>query len=264
MTSQLRDVPQQEAGERDAAELDPGTPPERTKTRLLELLKRHGPQTAQDLAGRLQITSPAARRHLTDLQAQGLVQAQVEKPGGRGRPQHVFGLTEHAEERTFPRTYASLCLDVLESVSDLYGRDAVDEVLQARSDRLETLLRELLPPEMPLAEKLRHLTGVLTELGFAPHLEREGEHWVLVQGNCPNLQVARHFKVMCGAELAMYAKLLGVPVTREEHLACGQPSCRYRLAEEAAPMLKPGEVRPENAPPTSHSTACEASCSEAT
>lgn len=264
MTSQLRDVPQQEAGERDAAELDPGTPPERTKTRLLELLKRHGPQTAQDLAGRLQITSPAARRHLTDLQAQGLVQAQVEKPGGRGRPQHVFGLTEHAEERTFPRTYASLCLDVLESVSELYGRDAADQVLQARSDRLETLLRELLPPEMPLAEKLRHLTGVLTELGFAPHLEREGEHWVLVQGNCPNLQVARHFKVMCGAELAMYAKLLGVPVTREEHLACGQPSCRYRLAEEAAPILKPGEVRPENAPPTSHSTACEASCSEAT
>lgn len=225
----MRSGPSKPDLEGQDAELDPSSPPERTKTRLLELLKRHGPQTAQDLAGRLNITSPAARRHLTDLQAQGLVQAQVEKPGGRGRPQHVFGLTEHAEERTFPKTYASLCLDVLESVSELYGRGAADQVLQARSDRLETLLSEVLLPEMPLAEKLRSLTEALTELGFAPHLEREGEQWILVQGNCPNLQVARHFKVMCSAELAMYARLLGVPVTREEHLACGQPSCRYRL-----------------------------------
>ena len=214
---------------RDVAESEVGGPPERTKTRLLELLKRHGPRTAQDLAAGLQITVPAARRHLTDLQAQGLVQVQVEKPGGRGRPQHVFGLTEHAEERTFPKTYASLCLDVLESVSELYGRGAVDEVLQVRSDRLEALLRELLPPEMPLEEKLRRLTGPLTELGFAPHLEREGEQWYLVQCNCPNLQVARQFKVLCSTEIAMYTKLLGVPVTREEHMACGQPSCRYRL-----------------------------------
>ncbi|AAF10575.1 helix-turn-helix transcriptional regulator [Deinococcus radiodurans] len=224
MTPRVRDLAQAAL-----AEADLGSPPERTKTRLLELLKRHGPQTAQDLAARLRVTSPAARRHLTDLQAQGLVQVQVEKPGGRGRPQHVFGLTEHAEERTFPKTYASLCLDVLESVSDLYGRDAVDEVLRARSDRLEALLRDLLPPEMPLEEKLRRLIGPLTELGFAPHLEQEGGQWSLVQCNCPNLQVARQFKVMCSAEMAMYTKLLGVPVTREEHMACGQPSCRYRL-----------------------------------
>ena len=224
MTPRVRD-----AAASALAEPELGTPPERTKTRLLELLKRHGPQTAQDLAARLQITSPAARRHLTDLQAQGLVQVQVEKPGGRGRPQHVFGLTEHAEERTFPKTYASLCLDVLESVSELYGRGAVDNVLQARSDRLEALLREMLPPEMPLEEKLRRLIDPLTELGFAPHLEQESGQWYLVQCNCPNLQVARRFKVMCGAEIAMYTKLLGVPVTREEHMACGQPSCRYRL-----------------------------------
>ena len=224
-------APAPEAWPPPLPEPGPGLPavPERTKSRLLDLLKRHGPQTVQDLAGRLQITSPAARRHLGDLQAQGLVQAQVEKPGGRGRPQYVFGLTEHAEECTFPKTYASLCLDVLESVSELYGRGAVDEVLQVRSDRLEALLRELLPPEMPLEEKLRRLVGPLTELGFAPHLECVDGQWYLVQCNCPNLQVARQFKVLCSTEIAMYAKLLGVPVTREEHMACGQPSCRYRL-----------------------------------
>jgi len=41
---------------------------ERTKTRLLELVKRHGAQTAQDLAQRLDVSVPAARRHLSDLQ----------------------------------------------------------------------------------------------------------------------------------------------------------------------------------------------------
>ena len=203
--------------------------PERTKTRLLELLKRHGPQTAQALAARLQITTPAARRHLSDLQVQTLVQSQIEKPGGRGRPQHVFRLTDHGDERAFPKTYSALCLDLLQEVSQLYGPDAPTRVLQARSDRLGAWLSSELPPSWSLPARLARLAELLSELGFDASVEEREGAWYLVQRNCPTLQVARAHKSLCASEINMYVELLGMAVEREEHIACGQSCCRYRM-----------------------------------
>lgn len=203
--------------------------PERTKTRLLELLKRHGPQTAQTLAARLQITTPAARRHLSDLQEQTLVQAQIEKPGGRGRPQHVFRLTDHGDERAFPKTYSALCLDLLQEVAQLYGEEAVTRVLQARSERLGAWLSTELPAEWPLEARLGRMVELLTDMGFDASLEGQGGTWFLVQRNCPTLQVARVHKSLCLCEIEMYSQVLGVSIAREEHMACGQSACRYRL-----------------------------------
>ncbi|MEW6420928.1 MAG: ArsR family transcriptional regulator, partial [Deinococcota bacterium] len=113
--------------------------PERTKHRLLELLKRRGPQTVQDLAASLGVSVPGARRHLSDLQEQGMVEARTERPGGRGRPQHVFLLTERGEA-AFPKTYSTLCVDVLRHVQELFGAGAVLQVLDARSAQLATRL----------------------------------------------------------------------------------------------------------------------------
>ena len=204
-------------------------PAERTKTRLLELLKRHGPQTAQDLAGRLAVTTPAARRHLQDLQEQGLIEASTERPGGRGRPQHVFSLSDHGEHVAFPKNYSSLCVEVLGHVRELFGDAAVRQVMDARNARLAARLRPELPSELPLAERAARLSNRLSELGFDPVLESEGEQWYLVQRNCPNLQVARQFRDICGSELDLYAELLGAPVVRETRIACGQGTCRYRV-----------------------------------
>lgn len=206
-----------------------GVPAERTKTRLLELLKRHGPQTAQDLAGRLAVTTPAARRHLQDLQEQGLIEASTERPGGRGRPQHVFSLSDHGEHVTFPKNYSSLCVEVLGHVRELFGDAAVRQVMDARNARLAAQLAPELPPELPLPERAQRLAVRLSELGFDPALECEGGQWFLVQRNCPNLQVAREFGDICASELQLYAELLAVPVVRESRIVCGQGSCRYRV-----------------------------------
>lgn len=206
----------------------PPAVPERTKVRLLELVRRHGPQTAQDLATRLEVSVPAARRHLGDLQEQGLLQARTERPGGRGRPQHVFSLTEQGEA-AFPRTYSGLCVDVMRHVENLFGEGAVLKVLDARNVEIAQRMRAELPDGLPLAERVQRLTVLLTEMGFDPVVEQDGPDLVLTQRNCPNLTVARQYAQLCGAELNLYAELLGASVVRETRIVCGQGACRYRI-----------------------------------
>lgn len=202
--------------------------PERTKTRLLELVKRHGPLTAQDLSLKLEISVPAARRHLCDLQEQGLLEARTERPGGRGRPQHVFALTERGEA-SFPKTYSNLCLDVLRHIEGLFGQGAVLRVLDARSTEITAQLKDKLPRHLPLATRLELLSVYLNEHGFDAVIESDGVNLYLVQRNCPNLTVARQYRELCACEQAMYSEVLGVKVCRETHIICGHGVCRYRI-----------------------------------
>lgn len=203
--------------------------PERTKTRLLELVKRNGAQTAQDLAQGLDISVPAARRHLCDLQEQGLVEARTERPGGRGRPQHVYALTERGEA-AFPKTYSSLCVDVLRHIESLFGGEALLKVLDARNAEIAGRFRSELAGDLPLGERVQNLVRRLNEHGFdASAVQDERGQWTFTQHNCPNLTVARQYSQLCSAEITLYGDLLGVPVTRETRIACGQGSCRYRV-----------------------------------
>ena len=203
-----------------------GTPPQGTKARLLELVKRHGAPTVQALAQELDISVPAARKHLCDLQESGLVTARTEKPGGRGRPQHVYALSERGES-TFPKSYATLCSDVFRHIEQLFGDGAVLQILDARQAELHHRLSATVQGELP--ERLETLAQQLREAGYAAEALQEGGVWYLIERNCPALKVARDFSQLCQSEQKLYADLLGVPVVRESRIACGAPECRYRV-----------------------------------
>lgn len=202
--------------------------PERTKSKLLELVKRCGPMTAQDIAYKLEISVPATRRHLSDLQEQSLIEARTERPSGRGRPQQVFALTERGES-SFPKTYAALCLDLLRQVRSLYGPEAVLRVLEKRNEEIAQGMTQEMPLHLPLEARLELMRVMLNEQGFDPVIETDGETLFLVQRNCPNLTVARQHKELCHAELKMYTAVLGRELQRDQTIVCGQSTCRYRI-----------------------------------
>lgn len=212
-----------------AASISISVLPERTKSRLLELVKRHGTMTAQEIAQKLEISVPAARRHLCDLQDQGLIESRTERPAGRGRPQHVFVLSDLGET-AFPKTYSSLCVDVLRQVEAVFGSGAVMKIFEGRNVDLAQHLHAKLPKHVPLEMRLEILTSHLSQLGFDAVIEADGEHLYLVQRNCPNLTVAKQFKELCHAELELYSSILEQPIQREKTIACGQGVCRYRIS----------------------------------
>ncbi len=205
-------------------------PPERTKTRLLEVVKRHGPQTAQHLAQKLEVSVPAARRHLIDLQEQQLIEARIERPGGRGRPQYVFALTERGEA-SFPKTYAGLCVGVLDHVHQIFGDGAVLKVLDSRNVAVAKELHAEIPAHLSLPERLLLLIARLNDMGFDAEAEEVEGQWFFTQRNCPNLAVARQYQELCASEITLYTQVLGVTISRETRIACGQGCCRYRLGQ---------------------------------
>ena len=204
-----------------------------TKSRVLYLLRGSGRGTAQAVASTLEISSPAARRHLMDLEADGLIESQVERPGGRGRPQHVFKLSSRGEEH-FPKRYAQLCDDILEHVQDLYGSGAVLEVLDARNAKLLEVWRDRVQGES-LATKLEALVCILNELGYEANLEFPAPGvFYLLEGNCPSLEVARKYPQLCQSESNLYAQILDAHVSREAQISTGASACRYRIEAYSA------------------------------
>jgi predicted ArsR family transcriptional regulator len=203
---------------------------ESTKSRVLHVLRGHG-GTAQDVADALDLSIPAARRHLMDLEADGLLESRVHRPGGRGRPQHVFRVSDKGEAH-FPKAYAELCTDILQHLDALYGSGALLNVLTARNRTL--LERWQHRVQGDLETRVFALCALLNELDCHVSVTREGEAWLLFQGNCPSLEVSKQFEALCHSECALYASLLQADVTREARVLEGASACRYRIRAREA------------------------------
>lgn len=198
-----------------------------TKSRVLHILRGQGGGTAQDVAGALEVSVPAVRRHLMDLEADGLLESQVHRPGGRGRPQHVFRVSDKGESH-FPKNYAELCGDILQHIQSLYGAGAVLSVLGERNRKL----LEMWQPRVhgSLEQRLFALCALLNELGCNASIEADGADWLLSQGNCPSLEVSKRFDELCTSESELYASLLGASVVREARVLEGAVACLYRVS----------------------------------
>ena len=199
---------------------------ESTRARALSLLKGQPGSSVQHVAQQLGVSVPAARKHLSNLEEGDLIAAETCKPGGRGRPQRVYRLTERGEAH-FPKSYATLCADVLSHLDTLFGEGAVLRVLDQRRAKLAATWAPQL--RGPLPERVGQLAALLNAAGYHALAYQEGAFLYLEQGNCPNLEVARQFDELCGAEIELYRELLDAPVHRESRIACGAASCRYRV-----------------------------------
>ncbi len=200
-----------------------------TKSKVLSMLKSNAGSTVQDLAEAMNISVPAARKHLCDLEGAGLIVSSVEKPCGRGRPQHVFRLSCKGEG-AFPKNYANLCLDMIEHLEHLFGEGALLKIMDAREEKLFAAWSPLLQNAATLEQKLALLAELLSEAGYQAKVRCcERGTLFLEQGNCPNLDVARTHKQLCGSEQVLYQRLLGVTVVRETQISSGASSCRYRI-----------------------------------
>jgi predicted ArsR family transcriptional regulator len=226
-----------------------------TKLRILETLRSRS-SCAGSLAESLGISKVAVHRHLEDLEREGLVRARLEKSEGRGRPKQVY----QAVDEQAP--YARMCADLLSHLKELFGQGLVLEVLNRRNNRL---LEELAPhlEGLSLEQKLYRLAEFLTERGYQASFFCENGSWYLEQRRCPKLALSLEHSEFCQAELELYQKLLGVPVTREKRISAGGDCCRYRI--EATEQNSEGKTsvrvrhRPGANNPPGHPDRCYSS-----
>ena len=198
-----------------------------TRRRILKLLKENNELTADELAKLLGISSVAVRRHLTKLESDQLV-AYDEVQRGMGRPSYVYRLGEAASSY-FPRRYEELATDVLETISNLYGVDAVDAIFRVRSEHLIDTYRAKVTGNT-LQERLDQLTQLREADGYMSTWEKaEDGVFVLREANCPIIHVAEGCGSACNYDELLLEDLLKADIERKSHLASGDGACVYHV-----------------------------------
>lgn len=196
-----------------------------TRGEILTALKKAQPLTAKQLADRFGVTPNALRRHLKELEAEGVVRYEREIHGVGG-PEFAFSLTD-AGEALFPRAYEKALAEVLDLVREQQGDEGLVQLFQRRWDDIARVARPELE-RLPVEQRATRLAELLTSLGYMAEARSvAGALPVLTEHNCAIRLIAERFPEVCAAEERFIADLLGAPVTRQAHIAKGANCCEY-------------------------------------
>jgi predicted ArsR family transcriptional regulator len=198
-----------------------------TRRAVLEQLKLNGPRTVAQLREALNVTGVAVRRHLDALERDGVVR-QTSRSSGRGRPAHVYSLTELGHD-LFPRNYHQLVVQLLEAVGDRFGGEAVEALFAHRREVLAELYRARTAGR-DLPGLASEVAAIQDENGYMADCQAvEGERWLVREHNCAIARVAKVHPPACANELALFRQLAGpdVQVDRVAHMQAGDSVCAY-------------------------------------
>jgi DeoR family suf operon transcriptional repressor len=192
---------------------------------ILVALKKSQSLTAKELADRFGVTPNALRRHLKELEHEGVVRYRREIRGVGG-PVFAFSLTD-AGESLFPRGYERALSEILELVREQQGDDGLVNLFQRRWDDIARVARPALE-RLPVEQRAARLAELLSSLGYMAEVRTgSGALPVLTEHNCAIRLIAERFPEVCAAEERFIADLLGAPVTRQAHITKGASCCEY-------------------------------------
>jgi predicted ArsR family transcriptional regulator len=199
---------------------------------VLDLVKRQGPVSADDMAARLGITGMAVRQHLQALSAEGVVR-HVQEARGVGRPVKLWHATAAAAAR-FPDAHSALAVDLLGQMKKAFGDDGLDRILKLRTAVQERAYRSKTDAARTLKTKLQALAKIRSHEGYMAEVRRDPAPgaYLFLENHCPVCAAARICQGLCREELALFQRVLGpgVTVTRTDHILAGAGRCAYRVA----------------------------------
>ena len=205
-----------------------------TKQDILSFLLRQGQGKAQDLAEALNISPQATRRHLKDLQTDGLIVFHS-IASGMGRPQHVYQLSPKGREQ-FPNQYDEFVISFLDTLVNNLGYEQASSILQKHWQRKSLTYRQQLgdgslPERVAKLVELRRQEGYMAEF---QSIDYPSQSFILTEHNCAIAQVANSFPTVCGHELEMFATALGdCRVERTHSIVAGEHLCGYLISPKA-------------------------------
>lgn len=207
-----------------------------TKQDILDYLVRQTQASAQELADHFQISSQAVRRHLKDLEEEGLVEHEVVQ-AGMGRPNYVYHLSRKGRDR-LPAQYTDFALSLLDTLTETVGKDQVKDILRKQWERkaLEYQQRVGTGSLQERVEKLvelRQAEGYMAEWHPVEREETDGAakpRFIITEYNCAISQIAESFPSVCGHELDMFQIALhDCKVERTHWLVNGEHRCGYLI-----------------------------------
>lgn len=207
-----------------------------TKQDILDYLVKQSQASAQELADHFQISSQAVRRHLKDLEDEGLVEHQAIQVG-MGRPNYVYQLSRKGRDR-LPAQYTDFALSLLDTLTETVGKDQVKDILRKQWER-KALEYQQRVGTGSLQERVARLVELRQAEGYMAEWhpiepEQPGDttkpRFIITEYNCAISQIAESFPSVCGHELEMFQLALqDCKVERTHWLVNGEHRCGYLI-----------------------------------
>lgn len=213
----------------------PSTKQASTKQDILHHLLRQGQCTVQDLAECLHVSPQAVRRHLKDLETDGLVVHQVVQ-ARMGRPNYIYVLSPEGRGR-FPDRYDDFAVSLLDTLAATVGADQMGSILRKQWERKAMEYRDRvgsgsLKERVAKLVDLRRAEGYMAEchsIDTTGAIAEQGDRFILTEYNCAISHIAESFPSVCGHELEMFAVALDCYVERTHWLVNGEHRCGYLI-----------------------------------
>ncbi|MBE9126655.1 MULTISPECIES: iron-sulfur cluster biosynthesis transcriptional regulator SufR [unclassified Coleofasciculus] len=207
-----------------------------TKQDILQHLLKQEQATAQALAEALEISPQAIRRHLKDLEGEGLIDYQSVSVG-MGRPQHVYHLSRKGRDR-FPNRYGEFAVSLLDTLEETVGREQVSTILHKQWQRKALEYRDRVGTGS-VQERVARLVEIRRSEGYMAEWyavetsqlnHNASSQFILKEHNCAISNVAESFPSVCGHELEMFAAVLpDCTVERTHWINHGEHQCGYLI-----------------------------------
>lgn len=203
---------------------------------IMQFIKREGEATASEVAEQLGVSREGARQQLQVLEAEGWIARSARPADGVGRPAVSFQITQ-AGDHAFPKSYDRLSLTLVDAVADQLGQEALVKLLSAITEQqVQQWLPKLEGKSLP--ERIKALKGIYFEEDPHTSVRKDARGYVLIERNCPYLNVAMKRPHLCSVTISTLTRLLGVRVVREQRFQDGDKRCVFRVLEDQPVDLK--------------------------
>lgn len=201
-----------------------------TREQILQTLLRRPRSTINELAEAVGINPISARHHLTNLQVEGLVDAEEERHGV-GRPRLVYFLTENGLER-FPTRYLRLTTRLLAQMKETLPSPVVGQLFKEVAAGLAEEHQEQLKG-LNMEERLETVKELLAAEGFVVEWEKKGSEYHIHEITCPYLQVGQAHPEVCAVDQTLISKMLALPANKIQCILSGAAHCTYVVQNTA-------------------------------
>lgn len=199
---------------------------QKTRRQILDIIKRTGTATLEELAREIGLSPVTIRAHLSVLERDDLVTSE-EVRGRVGRPHFVYSLAEGAEKH-FPTAYHVIAHRFLDGFGCVAERGQMERVVDHVADRWAAE-RATRIAGRDLAERVAEAARIRTEEGAMAEWEKQNGGFLLLQYHCPSVKVAETHPEVCRAELGYISRLLSASVERVSCISSGDRCCTFRI-----------------------------------
>ena len=196
---------------------------------ILDLLRKKSAMTIAELALATRVTSTAVRQRLSRLMAQGLVDRELMRETGRGRPSHRYLLTDKGKRKT-GANFVDLAMALWQEVRAIQDQD----VRRGLLERLAHRMAEYYGPQVQgetLTERMQSIARLFGERDVPFEVDTSGELPVLTAVACPYPELAEQDRSVCSLERMMFSKVFGSSVKLDACRLDGDDCCTFVPSE---------------------------------